>query len=280
MPLVHLIIVLILVAFCAVSTTVILTKRIKSLDEKFGTLTKQIKSLDEKFGRVSTNLERITLSMEGLNDAQRHHVANSRFLRDELLASMRDLRSRQVAQSEPSSSREPRDDTPERGESKESDSRRWEDSPKPPVSGVEMTGSEPTSNVNDQAVKVGEEILELLDVDGRRSRLSSIGGLIGWIKSTWDDLEAEPLSEREGLWLLAVISRSKKESGVVIPALDTVIGAGVVSDWFDCRLYDGTSPLQRRDVRELAEAIRDAPGQPWRVKKKGFIGRDTGGRGT
>ena len=185
MPLVHVIIVLILVAFCAVSTTLVI-------------LTRRIKSLEGKFARVSANLDCFTLSLQKLNDSHRRQVASSRLLGDELVARMRDLRSRQLDQSEPSFSREPHDDTPERGESKESDSRRWEDSPEPSVSGVEIAGSEPTSNLNDQAVQVGEEILELLDVDGRTSRLSSIGGLTGWIKSTRDDCKPSPYQNERG----------------------------------------------------------------------------------
>ena len=266
MPLAHVIIVLLLVASFAVSTIFVI-------------LIRRIRSLDERFARVSANLERMRISLERLDESHRRQLASSRVLADELLARMRDLRLRQLAQSDLNHSRETPDDTREPGGNEEFDSGRRDDSLERPMTAVEPTGLEPTSNMSDQAVEVGELILELLDADGRTSKISSIAGLTDWIKSKWDSLEAESVSEREGLWLLVVISKSNDERGIVIPALDTVIGAGVVSDWFDCRLYDGTSPLQRRHVRELAEAIRNAPGQAWRVKKRGLISRETVGEG-
>jgi hypothetical protein len=71
-----------------------------------------------------------------------------------------------------------------------------------------------------------------------------------------------------------VVSKIGEDCGAVFPALDTVIGAGMILDWFDCRGYDGTRVLQRRHVIDLAEAIRDKRSEPWRVKKKGLISRE------
>ncbi len=130
-----------------------------------------------------------------------------------------------------------------------------------------------------KASDVGERTLTLLDEGGRTSAIASVAGLKEWIRTSCGGFVVEPLLESEGSWLIAVVSRMDEKCGAVFPALDTVIGAGIISDWFECREYDGTRVLQRRHVIGLAEAIRDQRGEPWRVKKKGLISREAAGGG-
>jgi hypothetical protein len=128
-----------------------------------------------------------------------------------------------------------------------------------------------------KASDVGERALALLDEGGRTSAIASVAGLGEWIRTSCGGFVAEPLLQSEGSWLIAVVSRMHENCGAVFPALDTVIGAGMILDWFECRGYDGTRVLQRRHVIDLAEAIRDQGGEPWRVKKKGLISREAAG---
>jgi hypothetical protein len=121
------------------------------------------------------------------------------------------------------------------------------------------------------ALQVGEAALALLDREGRTNAIASIPGLTAWLNTNWNGFVAEAILSREEAWLVVVLNRPDEKRGIVIPALDTVIGAGVVSDWFECRGYDGTRVLNRQNVLQLAEAVRDAIGKPWQVSKKGLI---------
>jgi hypothetical protein len=129
------------------------------------------------------------------------------------------------------------------------------------------------------ASDVGERALALLETGGRSSPIASVAGLEEWIRTNCVGFVAEPLLKSEGSWLIAVVSRMHENCGTVFPALDTVIGAGMILEWFECRGYDGTRVLQRRHVIDLAEAIRDQGGASWRVKKKGLISREAAGGG-
>ena len=145
---------------------------------------------------------------------------------------------------------------------------------------VSSTAEDLTSSESarlDAVSNVGEEALALLQRDGRTSAIASIEGFAHWVKAKWPGFEVEPLIAREGSWLLTVLSESRSNRGVVLPALDTVVGAGAISDWFECHGYDGTRVLQRHHVRILAEAMREGNGQSWRVAKKGLISREIGG---
>jgi hypothetical protein len=126
---------------------------------------------------------------------------------------------------------------------------------------------------------VGARALALLDEGGRTSAIASVAGLKEWIRTNCGGFIAEPLLQSEGSWLIAVVSRMHENCGSVFPALDTVIGAGMILEWFECRGYDGTRVLQRKHVIDLAEAIRDQRGERWRVKKKGLISREAAGGG-
>jgi hypothetical protein len=130
-----------------------------------------------------------------------------------------------------------------------------------------------------KASDVGERALALLDEGGRTSAIALVAGLEEWIRTRCAGFVAEPLLQSEGSWLIAVVSRLHENCGAVFPALDTVIGAGMILEWFECRGYDGTRVLQRKHVIDLAEAIRDQRGEPWRVKKKGLISREAAGGG-
>ena len=130
-----------------------------------------------------------------------------------------------------------------------------------------------------KASDVGERALALLDEGGRTSVIASVAGLEEWIRTKCTGFVAEPLLQSEGSWLIAVVSRMNENCGSVFPALDTVIGAGMILEWFECRGYDGTRVLQRKHVIDLAEAIRDQRGERWRVKKKGLISREAAGGG-
>jgi len=151
--------------------------------------------------------------------------------------------------------------------------------PKPDLPHCQAVSEEAASDqlMAESVSEVGEAALRLLERDGRTSGIASLEGLNKWLSANWNGFMAEALSNQDKAWLLAVISRSKGNRGIVIPALDTVIGAGVVSDWFDCRGYYGTRPLERQHVIELAEAVREEEGKPWRVGKKGLLRLDTGG---
>jgi hypothetical protein len=150
----------------------------------------------------------------------------------------------------------------------------------PAIENSQSTEAGPLSEVLPEvtALQVGEEALALLGREGRTNAIASISGLTAWLNANWSGFIGEAILTREEAWLVTVVAKSQDKQGVVIPALDTVIGAGAVSDWFECRGYDGTRVLNRQNVVQLAEAARDDVGKPWRVAKKGLISREVGVR--
>jgi hypothetical protein len=121
--------------------------------------------------------------------------------------------------------------------------------------------------------EISAELLGMLEKDGRASPVARLSGLRAWMAEHAPQLDAVPLLKSDDLWLAVVLSALGSRAGIVLPTLDTVIGAGPITDWFKCEGYDGTAPLHQTDIVKVARATVDSQTGAWRVTQPGSIRR-------
>jgi hypothetical protein len=129
------------------------------------------------------------------------------------------------------------------------------------------------TGVDAVVAEVSAELLSMLEKDGRSSPVARLNGLRAWLAERAPQLDAAPLLNSEDLWLAVVLSTRGSNVGTVLPTLDTVIGAGPITDWFKCEAYDGTAPLHQADILKVANATIDSQTGDWRVTQPGSIRR-------
>ena len=144
-----------------------------------------------------------------------------------------------------------------------------------PAKTQETTGSETESEAGRIAAltRAGLAVLDSLSQGGRQSPVARVAALREWLKEK-AALEAWPLESADDRWLLVAISVPRQPEAMVVPALNTVIGPGPLSAWFECYGCDGATPLGRNDVITLAQAWRELSNDHWRLMKKGLVRRD------
>jgi hypothetical protein len=119
--------------------------------------------------------------------------------------------------------------------------------------------------------RVGFELLDLIEPVGRAAPLARLAELTEWLRKNHPSIRAEAIGElNRDLWLLLVLT-ADGNTGVVAPALDSIIGSGEVLRWFEGGRYDGTQALVRANVWSLAKAVRDATTMTWQPSVKGRI---------
>lgn len=119
--------------------------------------------------------------------------------------------------------------------------------------------------------KVAFELLDLIEPAGRAAPLARLPELIEWLTKNHPGIEAEAIGElNRDLWLLLVLT-ADGNTGVVVPALDSIIGPGEVRRWFEGGRYDGTQALVRANVWSLGKAVCDAETRKWQPSVKGRI---------
>ncbi len=115
------------------------------------------------------------------------------------------------------------------------------------------------------------ELLRLIEPAGRLAPLARLSGVEEWLKSNYPSIKAESIGMlNQDLWLLLVLTADSK-AGVVVPALDSIIGPGEVLKWFEGGRYDGTQALLRANISSLAKAVWDGNAQRWQPDIKGRI---------
>lgn len=129
----------------------------------------------------------------------------------------------------------------------------------------------PSSLTNRDLNNIGFEILKLIGKLGRASPIARVPQVTDWLRSSYPGLQAIPIRMlTEEIWLLLVLTADGK-TGVVIPALDSIIGPGEVMKWYEGGLYDGTQALVLSNVWSLATAERDDERGVWQPREKGRI---------
>lgn len=119
--------------------------------------------------------------------------------------------------------------------------------------------------------KVAFELLDLIEPSGRGAPLARLPELTDWLRKNHPDIEAESIGGlNRDLWLILVLTADGK-TGVVVPALDSIIGPGEALKWFEGGRYDGTQALVRDNILSLGTAVRDAETQTWRPRGKGKV---------
>ncbi len=119
--------------------------------------------------------------------------------------------------------------------------------------------------------EVGFELLRLIEPAGRLAPLARLSGLHEWLKRNYPNIKVEPIGIlNQDLWLLLVLTSDGK-AGVVLPALDSIIGPGEVLEWFEGGRYDGTQALLHANISSLARAVWDENAQRWQPHVKGRI---------
>lgn len=118
---------------------------------------------------------------------------------------------------------------------------------------------------------VGFELLRLIEPAGRLAPLACLSGVEEWLKRNYPKIKAEPIGMlNQDLWLLLVLTSDGK-TGIVVPALDSIIGPGEVLKWFEGGRYDGTQALLHANISSLARAVWDENAQRWEPHVKGGI---------
>lgn len=111
--------------------------------------------------------------------------------------------------------------------------------------------------------QVAVEILDLIEPRGRGSALARLPALIDWLKVNHYGIRAEPIgSMNVNIWLLLVLT-SNEQNGVLVPAIDSIIGAGA-ANFIKGGRYDGTQALYRADILQLGRAKYDEASGTWR----------------
>jgi hypothetical protein len=124
--------------------------------------------------------------------------------------------------------------------------------------------------------EVAFSILDLIEPKGRSSPLARMAGLNDWLRANHPHLGAESIGAlNQDLWRLVVLTADWK-TGIVAPALDSIVGPSESLTWFEGGRYDGTQALVRANVSKLAKAERDEDTQTWRPRRKGKIDLMTG----
>jgi hypothetical protein len=119
--------------------------------------------------------------------------------------------------------------------------------------------------------EVAFSILDLIEPKGRSSPLARMAGLNDWLKKNYPSLGADPIGAlNQDLWRLVVLTADWK-TGIVAPALDSIVGPSESLTWFEGGRYDGTQALMRANVAALAQAERDEATQTWQPRLKGKI---------
>ncbi len=118
---------------------------------------------------------------------------------------------------------------------------------------------------------VAYQILDLIEPYGRGAPLAELPKLQQWLSQNHPGIRVESIGEmNRNLWLLIVLS-ADRINGLVVPALDSLIGPGEALKWYVGGRYDGTQALIRRNILSLAHAIYDPSQQIWVLKKKGHV---------
>jgi len=119
--------------------------------------------------------------------------------------------------------------------------------------------------------EVAVSLLDLIEPEGRSSPLARMAGLNDWLRKNYPSILAEPIGVlNQDLWRLVVLTSDQK-TGIVTPALDSIVGPQESLKWFEGGRYDGTQALVRANVAALAKAVRDEETQTWRPRLKGKI---------
>ena len=105
--------------------------------------------------------------------------------------------------------------------------------------------------------RVGFQILDLIEPQGRRAPLASLPNLQEWLTQHHPRIEANPVAElNRNIWRLVFLTPDG-QNGIVIPILDSLVGLGDALKWFESygeRQYDGTQALVRVNVIKFAKA--------------------------
>ncbi len=111
------------------------------------------------------------------------------------------------------------------------------------------TSQTPAYNLEAIGFRILDEIY-----DNRRHPLASLSNLQLWLQQNYPGVKPIPLlALNVDLWTLIILTTDGK-TGIVVPALDSIIGPGEILRWCEGGRYDGTQALVRANIVKLAKA--------------------------
>lgn len=123
--------------------------------------------------------------------------------------------------------------------------------------------------------RIGRDVLIQVAPRGRAADLARTPALREWLTEQDPRVTLIHLVDpMQNVWLLLVLTIDGK-NGVGVPALDSVIGPGEVSKWFDSGRYDGTQALLLEHVSALPRARYDTTAETWVPTVRGRLDIET-----